>query len=338
MRCLRCGIIHGVKADMSGRMLSEIGEAAIISGIRGMNGCDAGRNGVLAGIGDDCAVVQPEAAEDLVLKVDPVIMGRHFSAGDSPYDVGRKAMGRVLSDIASMGARPRWHLVGLAAPPHTDGGYIDGIYEGVASMAGKYGSVLVGGDTSCSDVISINVFGCGALPHGAARLRSGAEPGDTIYVTGELGGSFASGRHLRFEPRVREGIWLRDRANAMTDVSDGLAADLWHIAEESDVNAFIAASLIPYSPAALGAPDPAAAAFFDGEDFELLFTVPASDANFNSDWKSAFPDLRCTPIGVIGEKSGNPFVKYSPADDSGAHPRALPKRGFDHFRTDKEEP
>ena len=143
-------------------------------------------------------------------------------------------------------------------------------------------------------------------------------------MTGRLGGSLLSGSHLSFNPRVREGIWLRDRVNAMIDISDGLASELWHIADESNAHLILEAGLIPISDAATTTEKPLVHALYDGEDFELLFTVPSSqEATFDADWKTAFPDLPCTRIGHV-ESLGCSSVVFTEGN-------AVPRRGFDHF-------
>lgn len=309
--------------------IGELGELGFISRLRKKLGK---REDIIVGAGDDCAVVRTPGDEknDIVLKSDPIICGRHFLADTPGKEVGHKAIGRVLSDIAAMGAQPLWCLVDLVVPENTSVEYLDDIYEGVVGLANQYGCMLVGGDTCKGDTLELHVFGCGTLPRDSAKLRSAAKPADTIYVTGKLGGSFEIGRHLNFEPRVKEGMWLRNRANAMIDISDGLASEIWHIAEESKVMAFIATPLLPLSEGALAKAEPYEAALFDGEDFELLFTIPPEDVNFNADWAKAFPDVPCTPIGMIGEYADMASVKYESKD---GNPLLLPKNGFDHFKT-----
>ena len=161
-------------------------------------------------------------------------------------------------------------------------------------------AAIIGGDTTESDRLEVHVFAAGTVPHGKARLRSGARPGDCLFVTGLLGGS-RHGRHLSFEPRVREGQWLRDWATAMIDLSDGLATDLRHLATASGTGAELDAAAIPVAPAAGAGIDAALAhALGDGEDFELLFTVTADHAPLvASRWAEAWPDLRLSRIGRI---------------------------------------
>lgn len=303
--------------------LSELGERPLISRIRRQT---AGGGDVVTGIGDDCAVVRltPDAAEDLVLKSDPVICGHHFLPDADPRLVGRKALGRVLSDIASMGAAPRWILVDLVAPGDTAVRDIDAAYAGMSALAREHGCAIIGGDTCRGEILEYHVFGCGTLPRGTARLRSGARPGDALRVTGRLGGSLLSGSHLSFAPRVREGQWLRDWANAMIDISDGLASELWHLARESQAALVLDPARVPLTAAAAATGDPLRHALFDGEDFELLFTVPPDrEPGFDSAWQAAFPELPCTRIGEV--------VRAGEADVRFADGTPLAQGGFDHF-------
>ncbi|MGI5869197.1 MAG: thiamine-phosphate kinase [Kiritimatiellia bacterium] len=303
--------------------LSELGERRLIARLRRQT-ADGGD--VAVGIGDDCAVVRlsADAAEDLVLKSDPVICGHHFLPDAPPRLIGHKALGRVLSDIASMGAAPRWILVNLVAPGDTPVRVIDEAYAGMSALAREHGCAIIGGDTCRGETFEFHVFGCGTLPRGSARLRSGAKAGDVLRVTGRLGGSLVSGSHLSFAPRVREGQWLRDRANAMIDISDGLASELWHLARESRAALVLDPRRVPFSPAAAGAADPLRHALFDGEDFELLFSVPPDrERDFDAAWQAAFPELPCTRIGEVAG-SGEADVRL-------ANGAPLPEGGFDHF-------
>ncbi|MCE9615543.1 MAG: thiamine-phosphate kinase [Lentisphaerae bacterium] len=287
---------------------------------------------VRCGIGDDTAVVRAEdkSGEDLLLTSDAVIAGRHFLPTDAPADVGHKAIGRALSDIAAMGGVPRWALIDLVAPPDTAVTVIEGLYDGAVRLAARHGLAIIGGDTTQSTTLELHVFAVGSVPRDAAVLRSGARPGDILLVTGALGGSRA-GRHLRFAPRVAEGQWLRAWATAMIDLSDGLATDLRHIATRSGTGARLDAQAVPITPAAHGLTDahtPLAHALTDGEDYELLFTVPAArlDAMLNA-WRATWT-IPCTPIGAITADTGH--LRLRAAD--GVETDLLPN-GFEHFRS-----
>jgi thiamine-monophosphate kinase len=268
------------------------------------------------GAGDDCAVVAgPHAGFDWVLTTDPLISGTHFLANEDPLLIGRKAVGRVLSDIAAMGAEPMFLLINIACPAETEIAEIEAIYEGASSLGSEFGAVIIGGDMAQGPVLELHVFGVGRLPADTALLRSGARAGDAIYVTGPLGGSFRSGKHLNFTPRVTEGIALRetDTVTAMMDLSDGLATDLRHICNQSHLCAELYTEKIPRNlhcsvENALG----------DGEDFELLFTAP-------SDTPPAV-DFDIYRIGRLIE-GGEQIILISP---EGSH-RTLNAKAFEHF-------
>jgi thiamine-monophosphate kinase len=290
-----------------------------------------GRADVVAGIGDDCAVVRTgrRDAFDLLLKSDPVIEGIHFTPTAPAEAIGHKALGRVLSDIAAMGGEPLWGLIDLVAPASVPVKRIEGIYRGLATLARRQGVAIVGGDTSRGKTLELHVFAVGRIPRGRAVLRSGGRPGDVLYVTGSLGGS-GQGRHLRFEPRLAEGQWLAAGkwATAMMDVSDGLATDLSRLIAASGMGAVIEAARIPISAAAKRLKDrrtPLEHALSDGEDFELLFTVsPRKAAAFETAWRQQFR-LRCTRIGEM-MRQPNPLK----IEKNGIR-TTLMLRGYEHF-------
>lgn len=307
--------------------LADLGEREVIRRLARRVG--RGRQ-VSVGIGDDCAVVRiPGSPDDWVLTTDPVIEGVHFLAGTRGRRVGHKAAGRVLSDIASMGGDPRWVLVDLVAPPAMPMAYLEEVYRGATALCARHGAAIIGGDLAKGPRLELHLFAVGSVPKGRALLRSGARPGDALYVTGALGGSLL-GRHLDFEPRVAEGAWLRAGrwATAMMDVSDGLAADLRRLTAESGVGADLRAEALPVSAAARRMRDglgPLAHALTDGEDFELLFTVPAARAAaFDRAWRRRF-DLRCTAIGTITRRRGAIGIL------DGRTRRPLSEDGYQHF-------
>lgn len=306
--------------------LQQIGERELI---RRLARLVPTRGDVRVGIGDDVAVVHVESTHtDLLLTSDAVIEGVHFTRAAKPELIGRKAIGRVLSDLAAMGGEPMWALVDLVAPASLGLARIEAAYRGAARLAEKYGLAIVGGDTTQGRDFELHVFGVGQVPGGSAILRSGARKGDAVYVTGSLGGSLA-GRHLTFEPRIAEGLWLREGgwASAMIDISDGLAADLSHLLEMSGVGAEVEAARVPVSKSLRRTKAGLARALFDGEDFELLFTVSADrQAAFESSWADTF-GLACTRIGrIAGPKSRLMLV-----DDLGRR-HELKDGGFEHFR------
>ncbi|WP_372794457.1 thiamine-monophosphate kinase [Pontiella sp.] len=268
--------------------------------------------------GDDCAVCRLPGTElDQVFTTDPVIEGVHFERGEVPERVGNKAVGRVLSDIAAMGAQPQWILVNVAAPPELEFQYLEKIYAGMSALCERFGAVIIGGDLAKGDTLELHVFGTGLLPEKAARLRSGARAGDDLLVTGPLGGSFASGRHLDFTPRVPEGIFLRESGlvNAMMDVSDGLATDLRHILSRSGVGAALSGAEIPVNGTL-------EQALYDGEDFELLLTSPAAP-ELQKQWRAAFG----TDLPIIGKITENPGLLELDGE-------IIEAKAFEHFASE----
>ncbi|OGV46895.1 MAG: hypothetical protein A2X46_15855 [Lentisphaerae bacterium GWF2_57_35] len=280
-------------------------------------------------IGDDVAVVS--AGEyDFLLTSDAVIEGTHFLADAVPEQIGHKAIGRALSDLAATGGEPLWALIDVVAPPELEAERLERIYQGLAKLSSTYSLAVVGGDLAQGPVLELHVFAVGRVPAGQAVLRSGAKAGDAIYVTGQLGGSI-QGKHLTFEPRVKEGQWLRQNqwATAMIDLSDGLATDLNHILEMSCVGAELAMETIPISDAAKISPSqqtPLEHALYDGEDFELLFTV-ADERRlaFEEAWAQA-NFLPCTRIGHITQEPRGILLI-----DAEGRRTPLARDGFEHF-------
>jgi thiamine-monophosphate kinase len=301
----------------------DIGETALIERLTAR--LAAGRD-VIVGPGDDCAVVRA-GSEDWLLTSDPVIEAIHFDSSADPSRVGHKAVARALSDIAAMGGIPRWALVDLVVPAAVAPGQLEAIYDGMAATADRYGVSVVGGDVARGPALELHLFAVGSVPADKAVLRSGAGPGDVIFVTGALGGSHASGHHLTFEPRLREGQWLREGgwATAMCDISDGLSTDLHHLASASGVGAELVVDAIPCSEAARSSGDPIASAMEDGEDFELLFTVPAGKVDrFVSAW-SETQEPNCSRIGTV--TPGNTIECL----DADGNRSMLNATGYDHF-------
>ncbi|HEY5914551.1 MAG TPA: thiamine-phosphate kinase [Verrucomicrobiae bacterium] len=289
---------------------------------------------VVVGPGDDCAVLDFGLPDRLLLlKTDAVVEGIHFSPGTAAAKVGHKALGRCLSDIAAMAGTPTAALITLALPPAFEVVYLEEIYAGLSVLARKHDVAVVGGETTRnSGGILISVALLGWVPRGKGVLRSGAEVGDAIFVTGELGGSLA-GKHLEFEPRLAEARWLSENfsIHAMLDISDGLAGDLRHVLTASRVGAELLATSIPVSREARRAAkvEPAKpallAALTDGEDFELLFTVASRDAVPLLDaWTRRFPKL---PLSCIGRITATEGVTIR--DKQGVRP--LTVHGYVHF-------
>jgi thiamine-monophosphate kinase len=290
---------------------------------------------VVTGAGDDCAVLDLGVPDKLILfKTDAVVEGFHFTRDTPPEKIGRKALARCLSDIAAMAGTPVAALVTIALPEKFEPEFVTKIYDGINTLAREHGVAIVGGETTTNpERILISISLLGTVPRGGQILRGGAKVGDAIFVTGELGGSFAE-KHLEFEPRLAEARWLAEHffIHALIDLSDGLAGDLRHILTASKTGAEILRSAVPISRAAKlrakqnSAAKPAfAAALTDGEDFELLFTVASEDAVKVLDaWKKKFPKLKLSCIGKIVAGDGI-LIR----DKSGSH--KLNAHGYVHF-------
>ncbi len=268
-----------------------------------------GSSGLLTGPGDDCAVIELGDGDDDVglFKTDCVIEGVHFEAATDAELVGQKALARTLSDIAAMGGSPTFALVTLATDGSRTVDEVEGWYRGIVDAAERYGCVIAGGETSRlpSRGALISIAMLGRAPRARCLHRSGAQVGDRIVVTGRLGGSFESGRHLNFSPRMAEGQWIvmNTGATAMMDLSDGLGSDLPRLVDASGVGYSIDLEKIPCHQGAS-----IEQAVTDGEDYELLFTLPADswDQVF-AEWSAAFPDCELTTIGHISEVTKNPL-------------------------------
>jgi thiamine-monophosphate kinase len=294
-----------------------------------------GNPAVVVGAGDDCAVLETGAADGHCLfKTDAVVEGIHFTADTPPELIGRKALARALSDIAAMAGTPTAALVTLGLPRDFDVARLEKIYAGLNALAREHAVAVVGGETTTNpERLWISIALLGTVPRGRAALRSGAKVGDAIFVTGELGGSLA-GRHLEFEPRLAEARWLAAHypLHALMDLSDGLAGDLRHILKASGVGAELLKRAVPVSRAAKAhartgdtAKPAIVAALTDGEDFELLFTLPGRHAVALTDaWKQQFPALKLSCIGKIIAGEG---IRLR--DETGVRP--LTAHGYVHF-------
>jgi thiamine-monophosphate kinase len=290
---------------------------------------------VVTGPGDDCAVLDFGLPDRLLLfKTDAIVEGIHFPPDTPPEKIGHKALGRCLSDIAAMAGTPTAALVTLALPRNFEPEFVEAIYSGMSALARRYDVAIVGGETTTNpERMLISVALVGSVPRGKSVLRSGAEVGDAIFVSGELGGSLA-GKHLDFEPRLNEARWLVQNfsIHAMLDVSDGLAGDLRHILKASRVGAQLHSTAIPISrearrtaKAESSTKTPLLAALTDGEDFELLFTVASKDAVPLLDaWKAQFPKVELSCVGKITAGEG-----ITIRDKEGVRP--LTAHGYEHF-------
>lgn len=272
--------------------LHEVGENAIIAQLCAQAPSNAA---LLVGAGDDCAVCHGDADWDLLLKTDVVVEGVHFLKGTPPALIGRKALARAISDIAAMGGIPQHALITLLIHPSRSMEELEAIYhEGIFPLAQQHGISLAGGETSMlrEDGLIINVSLTGLVERGRAVLRSSAQSGDILCVSGRLGGSFESGRHLSFEPRLALSRYLMQNEmapRAMMDLSDGLAVDLKRLALASNLAAELDESALPCHDGCS-----AQQAMSDGEDYELLMCF--SEAQWQTLQGLDLP----TPITAIG--------------------------------------
>ena len=285
---------------------------------------------VLLGIGDDCAVVRWSSSATGLVTADMLLEGVHFDLSTATArQVGRKAMGVNLSDIAAMAGQPRFAVVSLGLSRRHPASLAEELFAGMQDLAQEFDTSIVGGDTNAWDgplVINVTLLG---EPHQRGPVtRSGARCGDWIFVTGELGGSIL-GRQFSFTPRIEAARILHEsfKLQSMMDISDGLVADLYHILEESQVGALLWAESIPISAAAeraaqLDQRTPLQHALSDGEDFELLFTV--SPENGRKLVASNPLDCRLTHIGEITAEIECRLRTANGAD------QLLPRLGWDH--------
>lgn len=249
---------------------------------------------VIRGIGDDASVLKYRRDKHLLFTTDMLVEERHFHRRSGGYLIGRKAVCCSISDIAAMGGLPRWAVISLGVPGRLPLKFIDDLYRGIRNVSEKFRIDLVGGDTVGSREIIINIAMLGEVEKKNLALRSGARQGDWIFTTGAFGGSL-KGRHLRFTPRLEEARFLvrNFKVNSMIDVSDGLIADLWHILESSRTGALIYEEDIPVSKNAKTFDS----AIKEGEDFELVFTMPESHGHrLTKKWPF---NVRLSKIGRI---------------------------------------
>jgi thiamine-monophosphate kinase len=326
----------------------------------------AQRSGLRLGIGDDAAIISSSGRNDWVLSCDAFLEGVHFLAKTHPPDsVGYKSLVRATSDLAAMGATPRYFLLTLAIPETRTGIWLNQFLKGMARAARSMKMVLAGGDTTKSDKVSISITVIGEVARGQGLTRSGARPGDLIYVSGRLGraqlglelllhesvrskespstdlGSLGHALRAILEsqlyPEIRPalGAWLAKRrlASAMIDLSDGLSTDLTRLCQASRVGAQIQSAAIPVLelPAALSKYkgrlklDPLQMALNGGEDYEILFTVPPRKVK---KLRGAPGFHQLTPIGKITRSKSIALI--SPSGDT---KKPLKAQGWDPFRS-----
>ncbi len=307
--------------------------------------CDLARADVVLGIGDDAALLAPPPGHELAVSTDALVEGVHFPRGTAPRDVGWKALAVNLSDLAAMGATPAWALLTLILP-QADAAFVGDFAEGFSELAAAHHVALVGGDTTRGP-LAIGVTVHGFVPASCALRRDGARIGDLVFVTGTLGDAAAGLRCLdargadvaddvravlverldRPTPRVAAGLALREHASACIDVSDGLVADLGHVAKRSSVGIELDARALPASPALLAAFDEDARIVLQaagGDDYELAFTVAPERAG---DVQRDLARIGCgaTRIGRVVEGDGVRLL------DGEGRDIALPRAGWEHF-------
>ncbi len=276
------------------KTLRDIGEDALIDRLIGLVPRD---KNPAAGPGDDCAVIDQGTPTLLLLKTDALVEHIHFLPTAPARSVGWKAAARVVSDFAAMGGKPEHFLITLALPPETAVGWVEDLYRGIGDCLQKNGGFLAGGETSgvpAGSAAVISIAATGRVARENLVLRSTAEPGDVLLVTGTLGGSI-HGKHLDFTPRTRAAEWLvtHFKPTAMMDLSDGLAKDLPRMASASGCGFTLDPSKLPLTPGST-----TAQALGDGEDFELLLAMrPCHLADLLASWPMS--DLPLTAIGEM---------------------------------------
>jgi thiamine-monophosphate kinase len=293
--------------------------------------------GVILGIGDDAAVLEVPQGQYLVAATDTLNAGVHFPENTEAFDIGYKCLAVNLSDMAAMGAVPRWVLLSLSLPG-VDPTWVEAFTDGFNSLAQAHGVALVGGDTTRGP-LSISITALGLIGHGRQLTRSGAMPGDLIVVSGTLGGAaralamLLAGKEIddrqlldRPQPRVNLGQALAGHATACIDISDGLLADLGHVLGASGCGARIHVDKLPAADNLSRLDDESKWNYqlAGGDDYELLFTLPPEQQAMLEKW-SAQLDLRLSIIGEIEQQVGS---RCRGPDGSTYNPR---NKGFEHF-------
>ncbi len=303
--------------------------------------------GVVLGVGDDCALLQPEPGQRLAVSTDMLVEGRHFFSDVDPVALGHKALAVNLSDLAAMGAHPLGCTLALALP-RADEAWLAGFSQGLFALADAAACPLVGGDTTRGPLnLCITVFG--QVPPGQELRRSGARAGDEVWVSGQLGDARlaleallgeialapdmlarARQRLERPTPRLALGLALRGIASAAADVSDGLCGDLGHILAASGVGAELAIDALLNSSAisadlrTLAREHALRCALAGGDDYELIFTAPAGA----HDAVRQAARAAATPVSCLGRITAEPGLRWQ---DACGRPLELAWASFDHF-------
>ncbi|TBW51013.1 thiamine-phosphate kinase [Marinobacter halodurans] len=303
---------------------------------------DTAHPDVKLGIGDDCAIQRIPPGHELVFSVDTLVEGVHFPSRYAPDRLARRALAVAASDLAAMGAKPVCFTLAMTLPK-ADAHWLERFSSELAQAGREFGLALAGGDTTRGPLtLTIQVHG--TVPEGQALLRSGAQPGDLVVVSGTLGDAAAAldyletgapsqyqqtllDRYNRPQPRLALGQLLRNRASAAIDISDGLLADLGHLLQASGCGAVIDAGRIPLSPALrdLAGEEAIGHALRGGDDYELCFTLPAR-------FRDALHRQSPIPLQVIGDVVAEPGLTLLNADK-----HATPGRsGYEHFGADND--
>ena len=273
--------------------ISQLGEFGLIDALKKFAPVS---KAVIKGIGDDAAVLPYNKNKYLLLTTDMLAEDAHFTRRMPPQAIGHKALACNISDIAAMGGWPTFAVVSIGVPKNLSVSFIKEVYKGIQRTAKAFNVSIVGGDTIKTDKIVINVALLGLVEKKYLVTRDGAKAGDWIFVTGPLGGSLKSGRHLNFTPRLAQARFLVEnfKPNAMMDISDGLAGDLNHILKASKVGARLDHASIPrHKGVSLSQ------ALNDGEDFELLFTLSPIKAVRSWIGRPSKRSFYFYPIGTI---------------------------------------
>ena len=302
--------------------------------------------GAVLGVGDDCALLAPTPGMQLAVSSDMLLEGRHFSPQDSPAGLGHKSLAVNLSDLAAMGATPRWATLAIALPDENDA-WLTAFARGFFRMADMHAIELVGGDTT-RGALTISLTVMGEVPPGQALRRDGAQAGDDIWVSGVIGSAalalaYRQGRLFMEQidaakvlpalylptPRIELGLALRGLASSAIDISDGLLGDLGHILERSRVGATLEFSTLPTLPVVQAYLHEAVArdcVLAGGGDYEMCFTAPACRRNAVLA-AAASAGVAVTRIGHIHAEPGLTVI------DANGQPLHVDKTGYDHFAT-----
>ena len=300
------------------------------------------RAAIALGIGDDCALLTPPVAQQLALSLDTLVADVHFPAHGDPYLIAQKALRANLSDLAAMGAQPLAFLLALTLP-QADETWLAAFSRGLRDCADAFAIALIGGDTTRGNTLTLSIQIIGSVPPQQALLRSGAQIGDAIFVSGTLGDAraalealdvqtaqlnpsqqFFRQRYYTPSPRIALGLALRGVANAAIDISDGLAADLGHILERSNVGALIDIEKLPISAALSAHTNATEFALHGGDDYELCFTVPPA----KQDRIAAIAQQLALPLTEIGIITAGSELA---ARDKHHTISVLARSGYQHF-------